>query len=32
MNASRFLTVAITGTLLVFGIAALAGALLTGRR
>ena len=32
MNASKFLTVAITGTLLVFGIAALIGALVTGRR
>lgn len=32
MNSSRFLTVAITGTLLVFGIAALIGALVTGRR
>lgn len=32
MNSSKFLTVAITGTLLVFGIAALIGALVTGRR
>ncbi|CAN7702530.1 hypothetical protein LJR289_005698 [Pseudoduganella sp. LjRoot289] len=32
MNASKFLTVAITGTLLVFGIAALIGAMVTGRR
>lgn len=32
LNASKFLTVAITGTLLVFGIAALVGAMLTGRR
>jgi hypothetical protein len=32
LNAGKFLTVAITGTLLVFGIAALVGAMLTGRR
>jgi hypothetical protein len=32
MNAGKFLTVAITGTLLVLGIASLAGALITGRR
>lgn len=32
LNASKFLTVAITGTLLVLGIASLAGALVTGRR
>lgn len=32
VNASKFLTVAITGTLLVFGVAALVGALVTGRR
>ncbi|MES2261538.1 MAG: hypothetical protein V4724_23715 [Pseudomonadota bacterium] len=32
MNASKFLTVAITGSLLVFGIAALVGAFVTGRR
>lgn len=32
MNAERFLSVAITGTLLLLGIAAIAGALLTGRR
>jgi hypothetical protein len=32
LNASKFLTLAITGTLLVLGIASLAGALVTGRR
>lgn len=32
VNSTKFLNVAITGTLLVFGIAAIAGALLTGRR
>lgn len=32
MNSSKFLTLAITGTLLVAGIAALAGAVITGRR
>jgi hypothetical protein len=32
VNSTKFLNVAITGTLLVFGIAALAGALFTGRR
>jgi len=32
LNAGKFLTVAITGTLLVLGIALLAGALMTGRR
>ena len=32
LNASKFLTVAITGTLLVLGMASLAGALETGRR
>lgn len=32
MNAGRFLNVAITGTLLLLGIAALIGAALTGRR
>ena len=32
LNAGKFLTVAITGTLLVLGIASLAGALMTGRR
>jgi len=32
LNASKFLNLAVTGTLLVFGIAAIAGALLSGRR
>ncbi|KQW96662.1 hypothetical protein ASC94_07445 [Massilia sp. Root418] len=32
LNASKFLTLAITGTLLVLGVASLAGALVTGRR
>jgi hypothetical protein len=32
VNSTKFLSVAITGTLLVFGIAAIAGALFTGRR
>ena len=32
VNSTKFLNVAITGTLLVFGIAAIAGALFTGRR
>jgi hypothetical protein len=32
VNSTKFLNVAITGTLLVFGIAAIAGALITGRR
>lgn len=32
INSDRFLSVAITGTLLVFGIASLVGAALTGRR
>ncbi|MUI14537.1 hypothetical protein GJV26_19035 [Massilia dura] len=32
VNSTKFLNVAITGTLLVFGIAAIGGALFTGRR
>ncbi len=32
VNSTKFLNVAITGTLLVFGVAAIAGALFTGRR
>jgi hypothetical protein len=32
VNSTKFLSVAITGTLLVFGIAAIGGALFTGRR
>lgn len=32
VNSTKFLNLAITGTLLVFGIAAIAGALFTGRR
>jgi hypothetical protein len=32
VNSTKFLNVAITGTLLVFGIAAIVGALVTGRR
>ncbi|TWI64426.1 hypothetical protein IP91_03196 [Pseudoduganella lurida] len=32
VNSTKFLNVAITGTLLVFGIAAIGGALVTGRR
>ena len=32
VNSTKFLSLAITGTLLVFGIAAIAGALFTGRR
>ncbi|QGZ39446.1 hypothetical protein IP92_01714 [Pseudoduganella flava] len=32
VNSTKFLNVAITGTLLVFGIAAIVGALITGRR
>jgi len=32
VNSTKFLNVAITGTLLVFGIAAIVGALFTGRR
>ena len=32
VNSTKFLNVAISGTLLVFGIAAIAGALFTGRR
>ncbi|UGQ45396.1 hypothetical protein [Massilia endophytica] len=32
LNASKFLNLAVTGTLLVFGIAALVGAFITGRR